>query len=196
MAALAAAASLTSTHPPAPSPLSHHPFQQAESHLESAKHHAGIAASETAKAAKLASANAKGKAGSAGSDAKGRVAGAADDAKHAAQVTGSVMKRSVKSVAADAEGLAEEAAHRWVLGLGQQRLGWELAHALGSPALNTRCAPAAHSPACCPASPQDVWRAEQPEAQHCRPCHWCCERRGLVCQPLCPPRQGRTGWQG
>jgi hypothetical protein len=73
-----------------------HPLQ-AEAHLDSAKRHAAIAASETAKAAKAGAADAKGRASSAASDAKGRASSlaadargkagaAADDAKSAAQV--------------------------------------------------------------------------------------------------------------
>lgn len=49
------------------------------------------------------------------------------------------MKRSVKSVAADAEELVEEAGHRWVVGRCGARAGTGLMRCLPSRAWRARC---------------------------------------------------------
>lgn len=61
---------------------------QAEGHLDSAKHHAAVAAKELGKAGKAAA-----------SDAKGRAAATAEDAKSASKSAASSVKGAVKHAA-------------------------------------------------------------------------------------------------
>jgi uncharacterized protein YjbJ (UPF0337 family) len=87
------------------------PQPQADAHLENAKQHAAIAASETAKAAKSSASDLKGRSSSTASDIKSKAGSLADDAKSGAKSAASNIKGAVKHGLHEAEETLEGAAH-------------------------------------------------------------------------------------